>query len=51
MVDSTTLNEHKFAEAIVMYNNLREEALKFMLKVRKWINTINNERIYISGDT
>ncbi len=39
-------------EAIPMYN-LREEALKFHTKGRGngYILTINNERIYISGDT
>lgn len=39
-------------EAIPMYN-LREEALKFHTKGRGngYVLTINNERIYISGDT
>jgi L-ascorbate metabolism protein UlaG (beta-lactamase superfamily) len=39
-------------EAIPMYN-LREEALKFHAKGRGngYVLTINNERIYISGDT
>ncbi|WP_040278485.1 MBL fold metallo-hydrolase [Psychroserpens damuponensis] len=49
--DSITLNGHTF-EAIPMYN-LREEALKYHPKGRGngYVLTINDERIYISGDT
>ncbi|MEM5566301.1 MBL fold metallo-hydrolase [Psychroserpens sp. AS72] len=49
--DSINLNGHLF-EAIPMYN-LREEALKYHAKGRGngYVVTINNERIYISGDT
>nr|WP_321245530.1 MBL fold metallo-hydrolase [uncultured Psychroserpens sp.] len=49
--DSITINGHSF-EAIPMYN-LREEALKFHSKGRGngYVLTINDERIYISGDT
>ena len=49
--DSIIINGHSF-EAIPMYN-LREEALKFHAKGRGngYIITINDERIYISGDT
>ncbi len=49
--DSFDFNGVKI-EAIPMYN-LREEALKFHTKGRGngYVLTINNERIYISGDT
>lgn len=49
--DSFDFNGIKI-EAIPMYN-LREEALKFHSKGRGngYVLTINNERIYISGDT
>jgi L-ascorbate metabolism protein UlaG (beta-lactamase superfamily) len=49
--DTTAVNDYNF-EAIPMYN-LREEALKFHPKGRGngYVVTINNERIYISGDT
>ncbi len=49
--DSIEIMGHRI-EAIPMYN-LREEALKFHTKGRGngYVLTINNERIYISGDT
>ncbi|MEH6536093.1 MAG: MBL fold metallo-hydrolase [Psychroserpens sp.] len=49
--DSITLNGHTF-KAIPMYN-LRKGALKFHTKGRGngYVITINDERIYISGDT
>jgi L-ascorbate metabolism protein UlaG (beta-lactamase superfamily) len=48
----TTIVGELSIEAIPMYN-LREEALKFHEKGRGngYVLTINNERIYISGDT
>ncbi|MGB3607356.1 MAG: MBL fold metallo-hydrolase [Psychroserpens sp.] len=49
--DTTMLNDYKI-EAIPMYN-LRKEALKFHTKGRGngYVLTVNDERIYISGDT
>lgn len=49
--DSTTVMGHNI-EAIPMYN-LREEALKFHTKGRGngYVLTLDDERIYISGDT
>lgn len=51
--NSETLNHNSInIEAIPMYN-LREEALKFHTKGRGngYVLTINDERVYISGDT
>lgn len=50
--DISKISKNLTVEAVPMYN-LREEALKFHPKGRGngYVITINNERIYISGDT